>query len=183
MGSWVVVRLATTTRPARGCGGVEAQASAAGIRGRDNCGSNFFFGGKASCKTNVDALGSFAVRFGGTIDRALLFVKGGAAWAHETHTFDFFVGKNAQVSFEKKEWRWGAMLGAGVEFAFTNNISGKVEYNYNGLRQAVGPVRHLRVHSNPLRDESSPKHAPGQSRPELSLFRAGGDRQVLMTKY
>ena len=110
--------------------GVEAQASWAGIRGSDAC--PFFFG-KSTCKSNVDALGSFAVRFGGTIDRALLYVKGGLAWAYETHKvsapgnpFDGF----GAFSVENKHWRWGGMLGAGVEFAFTNTISGKLEYNY-----------------------------------------------------
>ena len=34
------------------------------------------------------------------------------------------------LSIEQKHWRWGGMLGAGVEFAFTNSISGKLEYNY-----------------------------------------------------
>ena len=110
--------------------GVEAQASWAGIRGSDACP---FFGGKApTCKSNVDALGSFAVRFGGTIDRAMLYVKGGLAWAYERHKisgpgdFDGF----GAFSVENKHWRWGGMLGAGVEFAFTNSISGKLEYNY-----------------------------------------------------
>ena len=110
--------------------GLEAQASWAGIRGSDAC--PFFFG-KSTCKSNVDALGSFAVRFGGTIDRALLYVKGGLAWAYETHKvsapgnpFDGF----GAFSVENKHWRWGGMLGAGVEFAFTNSISGKLEYNY-----------------------------------------------------
>jgi outer membrane immunogenic protein len=114
--------------------GVEAQASWAGIRGTDRC--NFFFGGKATCRTNVDALGSFAVRFGGTIDRAMLYVKGGLAWAYERHrisspNFTTFDGVGAGgFSVEDKQWRWGGMLGAGVEFAFTNSISGKLEYNY-----------------------------------------------------
>jgi outer membrane immunogenic protein len=108
--------------------GVEAQASWAGIRGSDAC----FFFGKATCKTNVDALGSFAVRFGGTIDRAMLYVKGGLAWAYERHRISapaIFDGLGA-FSVEQKHWRWGGMLGAGVEFAFTNSISGKLEYNY-----------------------------------------------------
>src|SRR5262245_56152722 len=114
--------------------GVEAQASWAGIRGSDACG--FFAGKNNTCKTNVDALGSFAVRFGGTIDRAMLYVKGGLAWAYERHRINgtFFGGKGssttATVTVEDKHWRWGGMLGAGVEFAFTNSISGKLEYNY-----------------------------------------------------
>jgi outer membrane immunogenic protein len=114
--------------------GVEAQASWAGIRGSDAC--PFFFAGKSTCRTNVDALGSFAVRFGGTIDRAMLYVKGGLAWAYERHrissnNFTTFDGVGAGAfSTEDKHWRWGGMLGAGVEFAFTNSISGKLEYNY-----------------------------------------------------
>jgi outer membrane immunogenic protein len=125
--------------------GVEAQASWAGIRGADAC--PFFFG-KATCKTNVDALGSFAVRFGGTIDRAMLYVKGGLAWAYERHKISspgVALDGFGAFSAEDKHWRWGGMLGAGVEFAFTNTISGKLEYNYMdfGTRTysfAVAPV-------------------------------------------
>jgi outer membrane immunogenic protein len=110
--------------------GLEAQASWAGIRGSDAC--PFFEGKGTTCKSNVDALGSFAVRFGGTIDRAMLYVKGGLAWAYERHKISSpgdFDGFGA-FSVENKHWRWGGMLGAGVEFAFTNSISGKLEYNY-----------------------------------------------------
>jgi outer membrane immunogenic protein len=110
--------------------GVEAQASWAGIRGSDR----FFFGKNTTVKTNVDALGSFALRFGGTIDRAMLYVKGGLAWAYEKHKISFPASPGidgfAAFSVEDKHWRWGGMLGAGVEFAFTNSISGKLEYNY-----------------------------------------------------
>jgi outer membrane immunogenic protein len=66
----------------------------------------------------------------------MLYVKGGLAWAYERHrvsSADFLfidgVGFGA-YSAEDKEWRWGGMLGAGVEFAFTNSISGKLEYDY-----------------------------------------------------
>ena len=63
-------------------------------------------------------------------------MKGGLAWAYERHAVDiFFNGKgpgggNFTTTAEDKHWRWGGMLGAGVEFAFTNSISGKIEYNY-----------------------------------------------------
>jgi len=94
--------------------GVEAQASWAGIRGSDAC--PFFEGKGTTCKSNVDALGSFAVRFGGTIDRAMLYVKGGLAWAYERHKI------SSPGDFDGFD--------AGAEFAFTNSISGKLEYNY-----------------------------------------------------
>ena len=75
--------------------GVEAQASAANIQGSDRCP---FFGGKVTCRTRVNALGSFAARLGGAVDRAMLYVKGGLAWAHEKHTLagaDFFFSARA----------------------------------------------------------------------------------------
>ena len=125
--------------------GVEAQASWAGIKGSDLC----LIFGTATCKTKVDALGSFAVRFGGTIDRAMLYVKGGLAWAHERHTTDIFFGGKGPgnfgtVSSEAKHWRWGAMLGAGVEFAFTNQHFREGGVQLHGLR-------HADVHVWPLR--------------------------------
>jgi len=152
--------------------GVEAQASWAGIRGRDPC----FFFGKGTCKTNVDALGSFAVRFGGTIGRAMLYVKGGLAWAYERHAIDtlFFGGKGsgdtATVTAETKHWRWGGMLGTGVEFAFTNSISGKLEYNYMdfGTRSyAFGPV------SSPFGDPGEGESLDVKIRQNIHLVKVG----------
>jgi outer membrane immunogenic protein len=154
--------------------GVEAQASFAGIRGSDAC--PFFFGKASTCKTRVDALGSFAVRFGGTIDRAMLYVKGGLAWAYERHAIDtiFFGGKGtgetATVTAETKHWRWGGMLGAGVEFAFTNSISGKLEYNYMdfGTRTyAFGPV------SNPFGDPGESESLEVKIRQSIHLVKVG----------
>ena len=114
--------------------GVEAQASAANIQGSDRCP---FFGGKVTCRTRVSALGSFAARLGGAVDRAMLYVKGGVAWAHEKHTLAgadfFFLGKSPTPEFfgdDSKHWRWGAMVGAGIEYAFTSSVSAKLEYNY-----------------------------------------------------
>jgi outer membrane immunogenic protein len=152
--------------------GVEAQASWAGIRGSDAC----FFFGKGTCKTNVDALGSFAVRFGGTIDRAMLYVKGGLAWAYERHALStfFFGGKGsgdiATVTSESKHWRWGGMLGAGVEFAFTNSISGKLEYNYMdfGTRTyTFGPI------SNPFGPPGSSETLDVKIRQNIHLVKVG----------
>ena len=74
------------------------------------------------------------MRFGGTIDRAMLYVKGGVAWAYERHRISSPATSKMGTGFFSVEnsvtWRWGGMLGAGVEFAFTNSISGKLEYNY-----------------------------------------------------
>jgi outer membrane immunogenic protein len=111
--------------------GVEAQASWADMKGSD-----LFFAAKegelfVSGRSKVDALGSFAGRIGGSFDRTMLYVKGGAAWAREKHTLDiFFLGKERGDRGSSSDTRWGWMLGAGVEHAFTDSISGKLEYNY-----------------------------------------------------
>ena len=62
----------------------------------------------------------------------MLYVKGGLAWAYERHKISApgSIDGFGAFSVEDKHWRWGGMLGAGVEFAFTNSISGKLEYNY-----------------------------------------------------
>jgi len=59
-------------------------------------------------------------------------VKGGLAWASERHKISNPGSADGFGAFSVKDkhWRRGGMLGAGVEFAFTNSISGKLEYNY-----------------------------------------------------
>ena len=61
-----------------------------------------------------------------TVDHALLYVKGGVAWAHDKYSIDNFLRGSASGS----ETRTGWVFGGGVEYAFTHNWSGKVEYNY-----------------------------------------------------
>ena len=64
------------------------------------------------------------LRLGYAVDRALFYATGGFA-AVDTHANvnDIF-GNN----FSANSWRMGGALGAGVEYAFTNNISAKAEY-------------------------------------------------------
>ena len=75
--------------------------------------------------TDVGMLATLTGRLGVARDRLLLYVEGGAALAGETHTFTDD-GFTDTVS----EHRLGGVLGAGVEYAFTNNWSAKLEYNY-----------------------------------------------------
>src|SRR5262245_8003437 len=61
--------------------GVEADASWTDIKGSSDC-FTFDF-----CRSKIDALGTITARFGGTVDHALIYVKGGGAWAHEKQFF------------------------------------------------------------------------------------------------
>jgi outer membrane immunogenic protein len=100
--------------------GVEADASWSNIKGTTPC---IFI---LSCKREVDFLGTITGRLGFTADRALIYVKGGGAWAHVEHDVQF-----SGVSFTSADKTlWGWTVGAGVEYAITENFSAKLEYNY-----------------------------------------------------
>ncbi len=73
----------------------------------------------------IDDLVTARVRAGYTIDRALLYVTGGYAGADDKISLP--------GDFSKTDWRSGGVIGAGIEYAFTNNISAKAEYLYAPL--------------------------------------------------
>jgi outer membrane immunogenic protein len=93
--------------------GVEADASWTDIRGS-----------QSGFTSKIDALGTITGRFGGAVDHALVYVKGGGAWAHDKHE----IHDNLDLSASKTIWGW--TIGTGVEYAFAPNWSGKVEYNF-----------------------------------------------------
>lgn len=118
--------------------GVEADAAWADISG-----SGSYFNGVASsciqsndpCNSKIDALGTITARLGVAFDRILVYAKGGAAWASVSHS-----AGNTDVLFPAFSYhadadttRWGWTVGGGVEYAFTNNWSAKIEYNYIDL--------------------------------------------------
>jgi outer membrane immunogenic protein len=95
--------------------------------------------------TRVDTLFTARARAGMTWDRALLYVTGGYAGADV---------KLSQATYgSSTDWRSGGVIGAGVEYAFTNHISAKLEYLYA-----------------PLADRD---FAGGKDKLDLSLVRAG----------
>jgi outer membrane immunogenic protein len=100
--------------------GIEADASWTNLKGTTPC---LFV---LTCKREADVLGTITGRLGLTADRALIYVKGGAAWAHIEHDVSIF--GTALVSDDKFVWGW--TVGTGVEYAITGNWSAKIEYNY-----------------------------------------------------
>ena len=93
--------------------------------------SDPFFGTAGASITNKDeTLGTFAARFGYAMDRALLFVKAGGAWTHEVWDLSATNVLGATVTSSNSFDRFGWMVGAGLEYAITDNITVKGEYNF-----------------------------------------------------
>jgi outer membrane immunogenic protein len=87
-------------------------------------------GDNATFKETTDLLTSATARVGYAWDRWLPYVKGGAAWAGDRYSvFDAAQTYDA----EGLETRFGWTAGAGIEWAFWDNWSVKLEYDYYGF--------------------------------------------------
>jgi outer membrane immunogenic protein len=104
--------------------GLEAQGNWADLKGSND--SLFFAGSRNESK--IDAIGLFTGQIGWAWNNALLYVKGGAAVTSDHYrTFDIPTG----LQFDRaNETRWGAVVGAGVEFGFAPNWSVGFEYDH-----------------------------------------------------
>ena len=115
-------------------------ASGSELKGSSACSSTSTTGAvlAANCSVTVRGLGTFAGRMGFALDRLLVYGKAGGAWANDLYnaptTATDPVNGLAAPTFAGNETRWGWMAGAGVEYAFYDNWSAKIEYNYLGFR-------------------------------------------------
>jgi len=112
--------------------GVEADASGANLTGSGSCTSTSLLNGPlppGGCSAKVVGVGTVAGRLGVALDRVLVYGKGGVAWANDQYNL---TSPNLALlpAFSGNETRFGWMVGAGVEYAFFDNWSAKVEYNY-----------------------------------------------------
>jgi outer membrane immunogenic protein len=112
--------------------GIEGDVSWSGIKGEnwaplDN---------DARFDTKIEWLGTVTGRLGYAWDGFLLYVKGGAAFAHdkydESYDGDFLTAEGT---------RWGWTVGGGLEFAVTGNWTAKLEYSYIDLGTVVVALR------------------------------------------
>lgn len=103
--------------------GLEGGISGAGIKGNISAASTFI---QTTFSAKTDWMGSAVGRLGYAWDRWLMYVKGGAAWAGDQYqtTNSYFGNYNAS------ETRSGWTLGGGLEWAFADHWSTRLEYNY-----------------------------------------------------
>ncbi len=110
--------------------GIEGEWDWAGLSGTAPCNLNFF-GAIVGMNCNVQEnwIADVAGRIGFTADRALIYVKGGVAWAGNQYNGTIFplVG---QIPVTASETKVGGLLGVGVEYAVIGNWSAKLEYDF-----------------------------------------------------
>src|SRR5262245_61151140 len=102
--------------------GIELSGSLADVYGDAKCAIALFL-----CHIEVDWLGTATARIGFTKDHLLLYVKGGGAVRHDNYSMTSFAFTNV---FNGDQTRWGGVVGAGLEYAFTSGWSAFVEYDY-----------------------------------------------------
>ena len=72
-------------------------------------------------------------RAGFALDRVLFYAKGGGAWVGSNNFTLSNVPTGATVSFGNSNTNTGWTAGAGVEWAFWENVTARLEYDYVGL--------------------------------------------------
>jgi outer membrane immunogenic protein len=107
--------------------GIEGDISAADINGTGDC--TQVFGNFSGCRTKLTGFGTLTGRLGIAIDHALVYIKGGGAWAH----FDHSVLTSSLTAASIGDNRSGFTVGTGIEYAFWHGWSAKVEYDLYGL--------------------------------------------------
>jgi outer membrane immunogenic protein len=87
--------------------------------------SKTFNGGFTTVTTEIPVQGSIRARLGVALDRALLYVTGGAAFAGFDNTYATFAGFDS-ISKTRTGWT----IGGGIEYALNTNWSIRAEYRY-----------------------------------------------------
>lgn len=126
--------------------GFEADVSWADLDGTNTC---FAYSGyylSANCRAQVDALGTFAGRFGWILPsdgRTLVFGKAGLAWAHR----QIDAKPNGHLGLAgtgDDDVMWGWTVGGGVERAVTSRWTVKAEYDFLSFDESFTAPRSQR---------------------------------------
>ena len=122
--------------------GLEAQGNWADFRGSN---ASVQFAGQTN-QTKIDSFGLFTGQIGYAWDRALFYVKGGAAVTDNKYTAISTLPPLVGID-TARETRWGATIGAGIEYAFAPGWSLGFEYNhlFMGNRDISSPTGFLIV--------------------------------------
>ena len=82
---------------------------------------------------DLDFIGSIRGRLGYAIDRTLLYVTGGVAFANFDDNRDSFAFNSPFFDNGNDDTEWGWTIGVGAEYAFTNNLTARIEYRFTSF--------------------------------------------------
>jgi len=105
--------------------GLEAQGNWADLRGSN---VSQAIGGSIN-RSKIDAFGLFTGQVGYAWNNVLLYAKGGAAVTDNKYDILSTAG-GALLASTNNSTRWGAVVGAGLEYGFTPNWSVAFEYDH-----------------------------------------------------
>lgn len=91
------------------------------------------FGTTVQGSSNGRWLTTLTGRLGVAADRVLLYAKGGGAWVGSNNLTLLDVPTGTTVSFSNNNTNTGWTAGAGIEWAFADNVSVRAEYDYVAL--------------------------------------------------
>jgi outer membrane immunogenic protein len=109
--------------------GVEGDFAFTGMSDQGHCFGNVD-NYSATCATDTKWVSTVAARLGWAMNRALIFGKGGLAVGRFEYDIGDFVNFDAPNYNTSSETRVGWTIGGGVEYAITDSISVKMEYDY-----------------------------------------------------
>ena len=93
-------------------------------------------GGGFTASNELNYFGTVRARVGYAFDRFLPYVTGGFAYANVKTSIT-----GPGVAFRDDSTQYGYTIGAGLEYAFTNNLTAKIEYLYVDLeRERINTV-------------------------------------------
>jgi outer membrane immunogenic protein len=126
--------------------GIEADFSGSGVKADGRFGppipsippgASYEAGSTGIASRDVDWMASVRGRIGFTADRFLAYITGGAAWARIKYSADeiFLTGVSNPGSVSSTKTGWVA--GGGLEYAWTNNWSVRVEYLHYDFQGAT----------------------------------------------
>jgi opacity protein-like surface antigen/outer membrane receptor protein involved in Fe transport len=116
--------------------GAEGDWQASNLIGNSQASSSFgmtagtFPGGPFTVSTTIKDYGSIRARFGVAFDRFLLFGTAGWAWGNPSNAYALY-GAPPFLTHGGISSGWTA--GAGIDYAFTNDVFGRIEYRYTNL--------------------------------------------------
>lgn len=82
---------------------------------------------------SVDYFGTIRARLGYAFDRFLPYITGGAAYGKTKLSYNYVYAGEGAESVSSSSTNWGWTIGAGAEYAITNNWTFKTEYLYVDL--------------------------------------------------